>query len=84
MKKRPASTGQACVSVRLGLNYILPTPFQKGDYVMVKRLADWFEKMSVAALAIGLFQVKFLAALCGVIFFVASMVLTHRMKKEEQ
>ena len=24
--------------------------------IMIKRLADWFEKLSVAALAVGLFQ----------------------------
>ena len=44
---------------------------------MVRRLADWLEKMSIAALAVGLFQTRnsrMMAA--GIAFFAASMIMS--------
>ena len=52
---------------------------------MIKRLADWFEKMSIAALAVGMFQAGELttaiwAMLLGVASFSISMYLSWRME----
>ena len=47
---------------------------------MKKRLADWLEKVSVAALAIGLFQQKPSGILVAAFAFGWSMWLTKRME----
>jgi hypothetical protein len=48
---------------------------------MVKRLADWLEKMSVASFAVGLFQARepniaVTAIIIGVVAFSSSMALS--------
>ena len=43
---------------------------------LAKRFADWLEKMSVAALAVGLFQGKWSAILLGVGTFSACMIIS--------
>jgi hypothetical protein len=41
-----------------------------------KRIADWLEKLSVAGLALGLFQGTILGLILGAGFFVGSLWLT--------
>ena len=48
---------------------------------MIKRLTDWMEKMSVASLAVGLFQLQVWAILIGIVTFGACMVLTFKLAK---
>ena len=48
---------------------------------MVKRFADWLEKVSVAALAVGLFQDKGWGLVVAVVAFAASMWLTKRQER---
>ena len=45
---------------------------------MIKRLADWLEKMSVAALAVGLFQQNGWGLIIGAAAFGGCMYLTHK------
>ena len=45
---------------------------------MVKRIADWLEKMSVAAMAVGIFQGVWYGILLGVACFMASLYLTKK------
>ena len=47
---------------------------------MVKRLADWMEKVSVAALAVGLFQGRVLGIIVAAVFFGGCLVLTKKME----
>lgn len=47
---------------------------------MIKRLADWMEKVSVAALAVGLFQGRLLGIVVAVGFFGGCMILTKKME----
>jgi len=49
---------------------------------MIKRLADWLEKMSVAAFAIGLFQGHDGAVAFGAGAFSASMALSWLLERE--
>ena len=44
---------------------------------MIKRLADFFEKFAVAALAIGMFQSNALAVIFGVCSFATSLTMTY-------
>jgi hypothetical protein len=50
---------------------------------MEKRVADWLEKMSVAALAVGIFQGQVLGVLIASVFLGLSLWLTHRMEKKQ-
>ncbi|SDF69305.1 hypothetical protein SAMN05192586_110106 [Desulfovibrio legallii] len=45
---------------------------------MVKRLADWLEKMSVASMAVGLFQGVGYGVFLGLACFAASLYLTKK------
>ncbi|WP_298993221.1 hypothetical protein [uncultured Desulfovibrio sp.] len=45
---------------------------------MLKRLADWLEKLSVAALAVGLFQGKTAAVAVGVLALLGCLWLTKK------
>lgn len=47
---------------------------------MVKRAADWLEKFSVAAMAVGVFQEKVLGVMIGAACLVGCMYLTRRLK----
>jgi hypothetical protein len=54
-----------------------------GEKAMEKRVADWLEKMSVAALAVGIFQGQMLGVLVSTIFLGLSLWLTYRMEKKQ-
>lgn len=43
-----------------------------------KRLADWFEKMSVAGMAVGLFQGKYYGIIISVALLAVSPYLTQK------
>ncbi|MFU2207236.1 hypothetical protein [Solidesulfovibrio sp. C21] len=47
---------------------------------MVKRAADWLEKFSVAAMAVGVFQEKVLGVFIGAACLAGCMYLTRRLK----
>jgi hypothetical protein len=47
---------------------------------MKKRVADWLEKMSVAALAVGVFQGRPLGVLIAAASLIISLWMTHRME----
>lgn len=49
---------------------------------MKKRLADWLEKMSVAAMAVGIFQEKNIGICLGIACFAASLYLTWKGGKQ--
>lgn len=44
--------------------------------MILKRAADWLEKFSVAALAVGIFQEKMLAAVLGILALFGCFWLT--------
>ena len=46
---------------------------------MLKRTADWLEKMSVAAMAVGIFQGQPIGIFLGVACFAASLYLTKKL-----
>ena len=46
---------------------------------MIKRLADWLEKMSVAAFAVGIFQARDEAITLGIGTFAVSMMISWRL-----
>ena len=46
---------------------------------MLKRHADWLEKMSVAAVAVGLFQGQALGFVIGIACYAGSVYLTRKM-----
>ena len=46
---------------------------------MLKRTADWLEKMSVAAMAVGIFQGQPIGIFVGVACFAASLYLTKKL-----
>lgn len=50
---------------------------------MIKRLADWLEKVSVAALAVGIFQQQTSGIVVAVLAFGWSMWLTKRMEGKQ-
>lgn len=45
---------------------------------MRKRIADWFEKMSVAGMAVGLFQGKYYGIVIGLALLGVSLYLTKK------
>ena len=48
---------------------------------MLKRIADWLEKVSVAAFAVGIFQGQFLWGLTvAVAALVGSLVITKKLE----
>jgi hypothetical protein len=50
--------------------------------VVLRRIADWLEKVSVAALAVGLFQDKMIWALCiAVVTLSGSLIMTKILIK---
>ena len=50
---------------------------------MLKRIADWLEKISVAAMAVGLFQRQpFWGLTVAILALVASLILTKRMEED--
>jgi hypothetical protein len=48
---------------------------------MTKRIADWLEKMSVAALAIGIFQLSISGIIIGCVAFAGMLALTKYIQK---
>ena len=49
---------------------------------MLKRIADWLEKVSVAAFAVGIFQGQFLWGLTvAVAALVGSLVITQKLER---
>lgn len=46
---------------------------------MLKRVADWLEKMSVASIAVGVFQGQHLGLAIGAACFVGSLYLTRKI-----
>ncbi len=50
---------------------------------MIKRLADWLEKVSVAALAVGIFQLQVSGFIVAIFAFGWSMWLTKRMEDQQ-
>lgn len=50
---------------------------------MIKRFADWLEKVSVAALAVGLFQGKILGLMVAAVAFYWCMKLTRKMEASQ-
>ncbi|GHV04856.1 hypothetical protein AGMMS50229_07000 [Campylobacterota bacterium] len=51
--------------------------------MVLKRLADWLEKISVAGLAVGLFQLNTAGVITGVLAFCGTMLLTHHIHKKD-
>ena len=50
---------------------------------VLKRIADWLEKSSVAAFAVGIFQNQLLLGLsAALIFLIGSLALTIKIEKE--
>lgn len=45
---------------------------------MLKRTADWLEKMSVAAMAVGIFQGQSIGIFLSLACFAASLYLTRK------
>ena len=45
---------------------------------MLKRTADWLEKMSVAAMAVGIFQSNDYGVALGVACFLGSLYITRK------
>ena len=45
----------------------------------LKRHADWLEKMSVAAFAVGIFQRQVLGAVIGILCYFLSLYLTKKI-----
>lgn len=48
---------------------------------LVKRIADIYEKVGVAGLALGLFQYNFQGALIGLGFLTVSLLLTYLLER---
>lgn len=47
------------------------------DKIITKRTADWLEKMSVAAMAVGIFQGRVYGIVLGITCYIASIYLLH-------
>lgn len=52
------------------------------DKVIVKRTADWLEKMSVAAMAVGIFQFNFYGLGLGIACYIGSLYLSKKTAGE--
>lgn len=48
------------------------------DKITTKRTADWLEKMSVAAMAVGIFQGQVYGIILGIACYLASIYLAHK------
>jgi hypothetical protein len=46
---------------------------------MLKRNADWLEKMSVGSLLVGLFQGQIIGVILGAAFYAGSLYLTRKI-----
>ena len=46
---------------------------------MLKRNADWLEKMSVGCFIVGLFQGQSIGLVFGFAFYAGSLYLTHKI-----
>jgi hypothetical protein len=46
---------------------------------MLKRNADWLEKMSVAAMAVGVFQKEIIGIVIGILCYMISMAITKHL-----
>jgi hypothetical protein len=46
---------------------------------MLKRNADWLEKMSVGSFVVGLFQGQAIGLVLGLVFYAGSLYLTHKI-----
>lgn len=53
---------------------------EKTRQAWIKRTADWLEKMSVAAFAVGIFQASLLGIFIGIACYVGSMYLTQKQE----
>ena len=51
---------------------------------MRMRIADWMEKMSVASLAVGIFQNKALGVVIGIAFLGMTLYMTRRLENEQK
>jgi hypothetical protein len=51
--------------------------------VILKRNADWLEKMSVGVFAVGLFQGQLLGFAVGIACYFGSMYLTRKMVEDK-
>ena len=51
---------------------------------MIKRIADWLEKMSIAAFAVGIFQSRTLGVIIGVISLIISLWISYRLENKEK
>ena len=49
---------------------------------MVKRIADWLEKVSVAAFAVGVFQYKVVGLVVAALSLALSLWLTKKMEEK--
>lgn len=49
--------------------------------VWIKRTADWLEKMSVASMAVGLFQLNQYGIILGIICYAGSLYLTRKIAR---
>ena len=48
---------------------------------VVKRISDALEKLSIASLAVGIFQGQQLGVWLGLLFFFASLALTAKLER---
>lgn len=48
---------------------------------MGKRIADWLEKMSVASMAVGIFQTNVYGVVLGIICLMGSIYITIRKER---
>ncbi|GHV59334.1 hypothetical protein FACS1894103_2500 [Campylobacterota bacterium] len=51
--------------------------------MVIKRLADWLEKISVAGLAVGLFQADMIGIITAILAFCGTMALTEYIQRKE-
>ena len=47
---------------------------------MLKRIADWLEKISAGSMLIGLYQENAVAILFGLLLFVAIVIIQRRLQ----
>ena len=67
-----------------GRAYPLLATTKKNDYLLsmvIKRIADWLEKMSAGCIVAGIFQERWPGLALGVLFMAYSLYLTRRQKQ---